>query len=517
MEVILAGFNLDTQTIKELQQGRKDVPVTPETLSAAYARISRSPKRVDELREQARKEVERARGSNRTIIFKMGHHSVAEHAVFNFDVIGVSRLAVEVLQGFRLASYTEKSQRYITLSDDFVLPSEIVEIGKETEFRGLIAAQNALYHSLFEKLKTYHAERDPNLADAKRELANRAKEDARYVAALATQSQLGMTVNARELELMVRRFASHPLAEARELGRKLYDEARAVAPSILLFCEANPFDADTYPALSRFAARLEFERQPQSEVTLICSTEQADHRFLAALLHRVSSASYESCMQTVEGMTDAQRLELAKIALERAELYDAMLREFEHVTLTFEVVCSASCFAQLKRHRMASLSPQPYDVSLGFAVPAAIREIGAEDDFRRVAEHSQNLYHEIAKVNPDAAPYALTNAHRRRVLVTLNAREMYHFSRLRCDAHAQAEIREVSEQMVRLGRMTMPLTLMLAGGKDAYPSWSLTSPANVQQTPPSRIQQYLVSVILFLIYSHRVIAPPNNAQDRLKD
>ena len=52
----------------------------------------------------------------------MGHHSVAEHAVFNFDVIGISRLAMEELEKFRLCSYTEKSQRYITLDKDFVLP-----------------------------------------------------------------------------------------------------------------------------------------------------------------------------------------------------------------------------------------------------------------------------------------------------------------------------------------------------------------------------------------------------------
>jgi len=469
MEVILAGFNLDIDTIKDLQEGNADVPITPETLSAAYARISRSPKRVDELRRRARQKVDKARRSNRTIIFEMGHHSVAEHACFNFDVIGISRLAVETLQGFRLASFTEKSQRYITLKDDYVLPGEIAELGKETEFKGLIEAQNTLYHSLFEDLKTYHAERDPVLAGAKRDLDNRAKEDARYAASLATRSQLGMTVNARELELMVRRFASHRLAEVRELGEKLHTEARQIAPSILLFCESNEFDADTYPALTKFSKSLEFEKSPQADVTLIDSTGQADHRLLAALLHRVSSTSFKSCMQTVEEMNEQRRLNIIKIAFERAELYTPMLREFEHVTLTFEVICSASCFAQLKRHRMASLSPQPYDPALGFTVPEPIAKIGRHDEFRRIMEQSVNLYHDIAKENPHAAPYTLTNAHRRRVLATLNAREMYHFSRLRSDAHAQWEIRDISNQMLHLGRMVMPLTLMLAGGKDAYP------------------------------------------------
>ncbi|MBD3285391.1 thymidylate synthase (FAD) [candidate division WOR-3 bacterium] len=468
MEVILAGFNLDAEIIEGLKNGRQSMPVTPETLSAAYARISRYPARVTELRRKAREEVEKARKSNRTIIFEMGHHSVAEHAVFNFDVIGISRLAVEALQSFRLASYTEKSQRYITLKDDFVLPEEISKMDIQDEFIDLIKAENSLYHSLFKELKAFHAGENPVLAQNKRDLANRAKEDARYVASLSTQSQMGMTVNARELELMIRRFASHPLEEVRQLGGKLYEEARIIAPSLLLFCKSNPYDAKTYPALADYASKLEFEKTRQAQVELIRSTEEADHRLLAALLHRVSASSYEACMKAVEDMNSDQRLELVKIAFERAELYDAMLPEFEHLRLTFEIVCSASCFAQLKRHRMATITPQPYDPGLGFAIPQSIKDIGRLDDYKHTMEHSLTLYHRIAKHSQVTAPYALTNAHRRRVLVSLDARELYHFSRLRSDAHAQAEIRDVSDQMVHLSRMVMPLTMMLAGGKDAY-------------------------------------------------
>ncbi len=469
MKIILAGYNLDTTIIRELKQGNTNVPVTPETLSAAYARISRYPQPVDELRKKSREEVEKSRKSNKTIIFEMGHHSVAEHTCLNFDIIGISRLAVEALQNFRLASYTEKSQRYITLKDDYILPFEIAKLAKENEFKNLIEMQNTLYHSLFDELKTYHADHDPTLADNKRELANRAKEDARYIASLATQSQLGMTLNARELELMVRRFASHPLIEVKQLGQKLYNEVKTIAPSILLFCQDNDFDRDTYPALRTYAKRLEFEHELQADVELIKATDEADRRILAALLHRVSDASYASCMKTVENMPNEQKLELIKIAFERAELYDSMLREFEHVSLTFELTCSASCFAQLKRHRMTSLSPQAYTPELGYTLPESIVNIKRADDFRRIMEQSANLYRDIAKQNLEAAPYALTNAHRRRVLITMNAREFYHFSRLRSDAHSQWEIQDISNQMVNLARMAMPLTLMLTGGKDSYP------------------------------------------------
>ena len=189
MRIVLAGHNVDVEVLREIRNdlleplssglARERVEsmsekelrewiaevryrtaeflekdnLTPEPISAAYARISRDPLPVDELRAIARAEVEKARKSNRTIIFGFGHSSVAEHASFNIDVIGVSRYAVEEIQKFRLLAFTEKSQRYILLEDDFVVPAEIREAGLENIFISAIKSQNACYHRLFEKLQ----------------------------------------------------------------------------------------------------------------------------------------------------------------------------------------------------------------------------------------------------------------------------------------------------------------------------------------------------------------------------
>ncbi|MDR1324218.1 MAG: FAD-dependent thymidylate synthase, partial [Candidatus Margulisbacteria bacterium] len=120
----MAGYNLDAEVIAELKKNNPRQDVTPETLSAAYARISRDSRPINELRQAARAEVEKSRKSNQKIIFGLGHSSVAEHAVFNFDVIDVSRRAMEELEKFRLCSYTEKSQRYITLDSAYITPPE---------------------------------------------------------------------------------------------------------------------------------------------------------------------------------------------------------------------------------------------------------------------------------------------------------------------------------------------------------------------------------------------------------
>ncbi len=479
MKVLLAGYNVDREVIEDLKKHSPPrLDITPETLSASYARISRDPRPVDELRRAAREEVDKARRSNQNIIFKMGHHSVAEHAVFNFDITGVSRLAIEEIEKFRLCSYTEKSQRYISLKDDFVLPEEIRRAGKQNIFLETVKAQNALYQKLCEKLRPYFFEKHPGLsADPKKHtiLDGRAKEDARYIVSLATEGQLGMTINGRNLELLVRRLASKKIAELQELNQRMYELAKEVAPSIILFIESSDFDARTYEefgdkAVGLRCVSLKKEKTPQKEMPfLVDSTRGGDDKLLASILHTTSSLSYGQCLAKVRSLGPRRKRELAMAAFERMEFYDFPLREFEYVNFTFEIVLSASCFAQLKRHRMATLTCQDYDPGLGVTMPASIESIGAEGVFMDMIERTNDVYFRLKNHVGPAADYVLTNAHRRRALLKVNARELYHISRLREDATAQWDIRELSAKMSALAKGAMPLTCLLLGGKDHYP------------------------------------------------
>ena len=478
MKVFLAGYNVDTDVLSELsgkEPGRQDL--TPEVLSAAYARISRDPRPINELRVDSRSEVERARRSNSSIIFKMGHHSVAEHAVFNLDILGVSRFAMEELEKFRLCSYTEKSQRYITLDKDFVTPEEIRQTPLENIFVDMIQRQNSAYFELLEKLKAHVFRKHADLAaDPKKHnlLEGWAKEDARYVTALATESQVGQTINARNLELVLRRFASHPLAEIRELGRMIYERVATVAPSIIIFHEANDRDSKTYPELQKLAKTLTTTAAPATtqgngeDVKLVEHTQNGDEAVAASLLHVSTNLPYEQCRSTVKNLSEDQQRGIFKTAWRNLQLYDSMPREFEYANLTFSIVLSSACFGQLKRHRMSTITAQPYDINLGLTIPEAIKEIGMEDYFRGIANETNEAYNKIKNECPLAAPYILTNAHRKRVLIRANAREMYHISRLREDTHAQWDIQNISRAMSQQAKQVMPLTFGLLGGKDRY-------------------------------------------------
>lgn len=474
MRVILAGFNVDIEALQEYKNGK--VILTPESISAAYARISRSPKSVDGLRKEARKEVEKARRSNRAIIFEMGHHSVAEHAVFNFDIIGISRRAVEELEKFRLCSYTEKSQRYVTLKGDFVIPEELKGTDLINEYTDMIKVQNDFYKTLFEKIRECNLKKFPDLAKdkrGKRLLENLAKEDARYILSMATQTQLGATINARNLELMMRRFASHNLKEINELGKKFYSLIKKIAPSIILFYKANNYDKKTYRELQEYAAqhiRISGDQGIRNDdVKLVDYSQDGDDKILASILFRVKKFDYSECVRLVKKMSKKEKIELFKKSLQHMELYDVTLREFEFANLTYSLKVSAACFGQLKRHRVATMTCQEYDPNIGFTIPDSVKEVGEEKRFVKIINKTEKVYHKIEEKVGNIGSYILTNAHHKKVLLSVNLRELYHISRLREDPTAQWDIRNKAQKMSKLAKRVMPITAQLLGGKNDYP------------------------------------------------
>ena len=457
MKITLAGFNVETAWMRE---GPRRGEPTPEVISASYARTTRDPRSIGEIRLDARSEVEKARLSNERIVFGLGHASIAEHAVFNFDIAGVSRLAVEAVEHFRLASFTEKSQRYVRLGRDIVTPPEVREAGLGSEFVSEARVLHGSYRKLLDRIASSGGDEGT------------AREDARYVMPLSTTAQLGMTVNARELEYMVRTLSGHPLAEARAIAGELSRRARAVAPSLVRYPEPTAYVLDREEARVEIGMReggtARNEETGSGRVRLVSCTPKGDERLAAALIFASSRCSWEEAARRSGEIGAKGRARVIERTMSGIDPWDPVWREFETIHLLFETVVSASCFAQLKRHRMATVLPQPYDPSLGLSVPRSIRESRRVGELRKAAARAERLAGRIARRSPHAAPYALLNAHRRRVLLELNLRELYHFSRLRSDRHAQWEIREISDLMCRLAERRLPSGTVLLAGKDAF-------------------------------------------------
>ncbi|MDZ7859823.1 MAG: FAD-dependent thymidylate synthase [Candidatus Krumholzibacteriota bacterium] len=455
MEVKIAGYNIDSTLIDDAS-GRSD-SFTPEIISASYARISRDPRNINLLRREAREAVKKARASNEKIVFGLGHSSVAEHAVFNFDIMDISRLAVEQLESFRLASFTEKSQRYIKIRKDIFIPEEIKACGLEEQFKEVMVYLSDKYDQLYSKM----------LGNGVNKYV--AREDARYLLPLAVKTQLGMTVNARELEYMISRLASHKLSELNELAEKLCDIAKKIAPSLVRYPEAVDYFSNKFRTRSNIEENSRgFSRSGLEEVKLISDTKDCDNILVAALLFSSTDIGASEARKKAAGMSEEEQAFIIKSTMENMQPHDSVWREFEHVHLLFEVIVSASCFAQLKRHRMATVTPQPYCRSLGVKIPESVKRSGASEEFMKAAEMSGELYDRIKDKMTFAADYASLNSSRRRVLFDVNLRELYNFSRLRSDKHAQWEIRALSEKMCEISKRGLKAGGMLLGGKDDF-------------------------------------------------
>ena len=194
----------------------------PEVKAVTFAKCSRSPKSFKEIAEELTEE-KSAEFHERWVV-GYGHSSVAEHAVISVAVENVSLLATKVIEDNRLTSYTEQSTRYQLYDRNrYYKPKEIMN----SEFGGLYQdVGNYLfdtYLSLSEKVIDFVKSKNPKKSDQSEKLYNTICKAAacdviRHILPVATLTNLGITINARSLEHMIRKLLSHPLTEMQEIG-----------------------------------------------------------------------------------------------------------------------------------------------------------------------------------------------------------------------------------------------------------------------------------------------------------
>jgi thymidylate synthase ThyX len=269
---------------------------------------------------------------------------------------------------------------------------------------------------------------------------------------------------------MFRRWRLSPRSEVRRLAARLHALVMPVAPSLILFPEPSAFDRASFTAMDGLFAALPVRAAGAADrgPRIVAASESGDDAILAARLAVRRGLDLERARALVAGLAPEKKRELFREFFSRAQFFSAMPREFEMADVTFQATVSASCFAQLKRHRMATLLAGEYDPGLGVTLPPSLAEAGLEGEFRRIAAASDAAYRRLQAGCPAAADYILTNSHRRRLLMRMNLRELYHFVRLRDDEHAQWEIRALARDLAGLVRRRMPLAAMLLCGKSRF-------------------------------------------------
>lgn len=189
----------------------------PEKVPGMAAMLTHSKTTPEALKDKPERELRAVLGQ----VMDLGHTSVVEHTCFTFAVSGVSRSLTHQLVRHRIASYSQQSQRYVSLTEpQYVVPPTIA--GKpETA-----AAYQTVMQEIWKQYNNLLEQEVP-------------AEDARYVLPNGTMTNILMTMNARELlHFFELRCCQHAQWEIRQLAELMLAEVRKVAPTI--FKDAGP-------------------------------------------------------------------------------------------------------------------------------------------------------------------------------------------------------------------------------------------------------------------------------------
>ncbi len=143
----------------------------------------------------------------------------------------------------------------------------------------------------------------------------------------------------------------------------------------------------------------------------------------------------------------------------------------EHASFTFAVEgISRACSHQLVRHRIGvsfSQKSQRYvkEKQFEYVVPKSIQKKDQAKLFDKVMADLQKQYEIllVAGVPAEDARYVLPNACVTNIVITMNARSLHHFFRLRCCERAQWEIRELANLMLAEVQQVAPTLFAKAG------------------------------------------------------
>src|SRR5262249_44365609 len=83
-------------------------------------------------------------------------------------------------------------------------------------------------------------------------------------------------------------------------------------------------------------------------VRLLAATPDPDRVLVETLLWAGGAGSMEHCRALASKLDEGARRALVLSHLQRLGPHDSVLREYEFIDLSFELVVSASCYAQLK-------------------------------------------------------------------------------------------------------------------------------------------------------------------------
>ena len=437
--------------------------LSPESIAVAFAKTSRSPESFQKIASEL-SDQKSARFHEKWVV-GYGHASVAEHAVLHIAIENVSRLAVECIESNRLASYTEKSTRYQKWdAQAFFVPPEL----DRHPLRELyIRSCKLLFQTYLDSLRPMRlvVERQSSRREEEseeaydRRIRSQYVDSCRFLLPSASLANVGMTANARVLEHAISKMLSHPLAEVRQIGEQIKLVAQAEVPTLVKYAGEIPYMVEMSKGYSFDAKKMGASGSGGKKdwCSLLDFEPDGENKVLAAALVRLGGLSYGEAMGRLDSASELQRASLAESVLGRLGDHDIPLRELEYTSYTFELILDQGAYAEFKRHRMMTQTPQAPTYRLGYAVPSRFAEAGFEMQYRSAMEVASEACEKLAEWNPQVAAYIIPNGFNRRVLFNMNLREAYSFCKLRSAPNAHFSMRRVAQRIAAEIRQVHPL------------------------------------------------------------
>ncbi len=200
--------------------------LSPEVQAVAFAKYSRSQESVkttiDDLTDEKSAEF------HEKWVIGYGDASVADMAMVAIAMENVSMIASKAVEDHRMASYQEKSTRYVPFDPTrYHKPAVFMEDPAAREIY-INAIENLMagYTELTEGMIAYFRAKYPKPEDNtdkqyESRLRARSLDVARYVLPISTLTNLGMIASAREIRYMVSRLLASPQQEVREIGAEI--------------------------------------------------------------------------------------------------------------------------------------------------------------------------------------------------------------------------------------------------------------------------------------------------------
>ncbi len=418
--------------------------------------------------------------------FNGGHHTVFQHAHFEFGLENVSRHFVwNFLHSHPFYNSEQQSQRYVRLDRALAfvppLPADAVQvywtaIERAWEYYRVLSQKLAprTREVLYDVWKISERTSDKRRERIDRQVEKKAIEVARYVLPIAAFTSMVHTVSGIVLHRLYRMSRSGDTPyETSLVIEQMVERVRELDPQFFGRIGKGPLEEDEIPERTllrsiapqdRAGAKAEFDRELAGRTSRLISASPDAESVIARAFRAVLGLS-KSQMNDDEALEALLNPARNRYRLETLDLgvHSPMMRALEHAHYTFQKKLSHTADSQDQRHRMAPAS-RPLLAAADSAEPDYLtpmllrNNVEAEDIYRQAMRDAWNAKNRLLDmgISPEFAVYVLPNATAVRLVESGSLLHLIHKWTMRTCFNAQEEIYAASMEELQQVREIHP-------------------------------------------------------------